>query len=121
MKLHVLGDWLDQIDLQRKVIEGRVGHAGKYDHLIGEIVEFFNYKKSVFVQVIDVYHYNTLDEYIEASGWKTIAPQCNSLSETMNKYLHISATDSDSATYFVFSYDRIKEKGGINALLIKRV
>ena len=103
--------------MERKVIDGRVGPLGQYDHLIGENIKMFNDEKSVFVKVIDVYHYDSLEEYIEASGCKTIAPQCNSLSDAMGEYLKIYTTDSN----FAFSHDRIKENGGVNGLLIKKL
>ena len=84
--------------------------------MIGQLITLVNFSTTCVVRVIAVYHYDTLEAYIDGSGWKTVAPHCSSREETIAAYRKIVDVNGD----LVFSDAAIQREGGMNALLIRR-
>lgn len=84
--LHVEEPWLSYIETGDKTVEGRAGPRGKYDHLIGQIVKFYNESREVYVTVVKVNHYGSLREYLEGEGLKNVLPCANSYDEAVSAY-----------------------------------
>lgn len=113
-RLNVQDPWLKMIGIDEKTVEGRVGPEHKFDEWIGKPAIFFMDEKEVPVAICSVRHYDTLDAYLEAEGWKNAAPHLSSLEETKKAYAAIELPTHEK----VFSEERIKRLGGINALHI---
>jgi ASC-1-like (ASCH) protein len=115
--------WLDEIDAGRKTVEGRTGPLSKYKPLIGNIIEMYDPAQPSHkfkVLVTDVRHYDTLESYINAEGWEAIAPHTGSIGATFAAYYSIYMDTPDGRVQ-VFSPDRIRARGGINAVQILRL
>lgn len=102
---------------KRKTVEGRVGNATKHNYLKDKIVKIKSGNRYLYVKIKKIEHYNTLEEYVQAEGWKNVAPHADSYLDTIEKYLQVM-TLNPTKDYLikVFGSDRIKEEGGINAL-----
>jgi ASC-1-like (ASCH) protein len=109
--------WYEEIISGKKTIEGRVGKEDKFRHLVGKklVIKNPNKKKENIVKVIDLKHYDSLDEYVDASGWENIAPHRSSSDDTLVAYRSIYDRDGNQ----VFSDENIALKGGMNAIYIK--
>ncbi len=121
MKLHYSMDvqqpWLNEIlVMKRKTVEGRTGLPNKFDHLIGEKVHLYNNidDYSGYVKVVNIRHYDTLESYLLAEGWQNCAPHVNSYNEALLEYSKVLTEDGIQ----VFSPERIKKRGGINAIIM---
>lgn len=115
--MHVQEPWLDLIDQGEKTIEGRVGQLGKFDDKLNKVIVFFNEDKFVPVELIDVRHYDTLEDYLLGEDWHEFAPHLDSLEEVRSAYQAVTLPDGEK----VFSPERIRRLGGINALEVRRV
>jgi ASC-1-like (ASCH) protein len=102
---------------KRKTVEGRVGNATKHLYLKDKIVKIKSGNRYLYVKIKQIEHYDTLEEYVQAEGWKNVAPHANSYLDTLEKYSQVM-TFNPTKDYLikVFGTDRIKEEGGINAL-----
>lgn len=125
LKMEIQKPWFNAIadpDIsKRKTVEGRVGNLQKHIGLTGKNVKILSGDgEYMIVKVLYVTHYNTLDEYIQAEGWKNVAPHADSYIDTLEKYLQITTIDDKTKQMIkVFGSDRIAELGGINALHLK--
>jgi len=115
MSLEVQDPWFTEIEAKRKTVEGRVGHNGKFDHLIGEDLLIVGPEYTITVKVRAVRHYKDLCTYIAAEGWERIAPHTSSNEEAERAYRRVTMV-SCGLPVAVFSPERIDERGGINAI-----
>jgi ASC-1-like (ASCH) protein len=118
----VQGDWFVEIVAGRKTVEGRASAVGEYDSYIGTIIALRGNMNGVitnpiFVEVTDVRHYPDLDSYLAGEGWQRVAPHMSNNKATRKEYLAIKKSDGTQ----VFSPERIKERGGINAVEMKLI
>lgn len=111
--------WFSEINKpdikDRKTVEGRVGKEHKHDYLLNKIVKVVSDNNYLFVRVTRINHYDTLVEYLQAEGWKNVAPQASSYIDALERYSQIM-TEKEGQIIKVFSDKRIEEEGGINAL-----
>jgi len=105
-------------DDKRKIVEARVGDLNKHIGMFGKIVKIIFGDKYLLVKVRFIRHYDTLEEYVQAEGWKNVAPFVNSYEECIKEYLQVT-TIKDSEVIRVFDEKRIEKLGGINALHLK--
>jgi len=120
IELWIQSPWFEEIENGRKNIEGRAGRENKYNYMIGKQIIIKNPKqkyKSLLAEVIDVKHYDSLEEYIDGSGWQNIAPHMNSKEKTLEAYHNIY----DRYGNQVFSDKNIIRRGGMNAIYIKLI
>jgi hypothetical protein len=66
----------------------------------------------VICTIKKVRHYTTLQQYIDAEGWKEIAPHTNSNEAALKAYKEVKMPDGSP----VFSDKRVADRGGINAV-----
>jgi ASC-1-like (ASCH) protein len=114
--------WLDRIYDGSKTVEGRTGSIGKYDDIIGKVIEMYDPADQEFrfpVLIVAVRHYDTLDEYIRAEGWQNIAPHTGSMKATQQAYADIYMPSGNGPVQ-VFSKERVAARGGINAIEVKK-
>lgn len=104
LSYHVRQPWLDQIDLEKKIIENRVGPLSKHQHLVGKEVKFYCDNKEIKVFVTGVIHYDNLEELLDAEGWKNAAPHLNSKKEVIRAYCEF------------YTPQYIIDNGGINCI-----
>jgi ASC-1-like (ASCH) protein len=116
-EMFIQSPWYEEILKGTKIIEGRAGHKGRFDHLIGKIFTIKNKTHSTKVKLVKVEHYDTLDDYINASGWENIAPHTHSKEGTFEAYKNIYDTDGVQ----VYSDRNIKKREGMNALYLSLV
>lgn len=114
-KLYVQSPWYEEIVSGKKTIEGRSGPYQKFKEWIGGELALENKNSKIIVKVIDVKHYDTLEEYIDKSNWKNIAPHMDSREETIQAYRDIIDRDG----HHVFSDENIKSHGGMNAIYLQ--
>lgn len=108
-RLSVQEPWLSYIATGVKTVEGRAGPAEKFARWIGHRAIFYSAMQEVVVEVLDVHHYDTLDEYLAAEGWQKVAPHLSSLDGTIKAYLGF------------YSRDKIKSIGGMNGIVVRVV
>ena len=102
---------------KRKTVEGRVGDAKKHSHLVGKIVKINTNGRHLYVKIPLITHYDTLEDYLQAEGWRRAAPHANSYLDAIEKYQQVLTVNKENKSLIkVFGSDRIKESGGINAL-----
>ena len=121
--LDVQQPWFDQICSGNKTVEGRTGALGRYDAMIGQIIDMYDPAEPSFrfpVLIVAVRHYDTLNEYIDAEGWQRIAPHTGSNKNTMRAYADIYMPGADGPVQ-VFSSERVAQRGGINAIEVERL
>ena len=106
IELFVNEPWLSAIRDGAKIVEGRAGPLEEFSGWIGKQARFCSSEQDVIVNVIDVHHYDTLQEFLDVEGWKNAAPHLNSLEETVNAYLQF------------YPGDYISEHGGMNGIII---
>lgn len=106
IELFVNEPWLSAIRDGKKTVEGRAGPLEEFSGWIGKQARFCSSEQDVIVNVIDVHHYDTLQEFLNVEGWKNAAPHLNSLEETVNAYLQF------------YPGDYISEHGGMNGIII---
>lgn len=109
IELFVNEPWLSAIRDGKKMVEGRAGPLEEFSGWIGKQARFYSSQQEVIVNVIDVHHYDTLQEFLDAEGWKNAAPHLNSLEETVNAYLQF------------YPDDYISKHGGMNGIIISVV
>jgi len=109
LSLSVQEPWLELIETGRKVVEGRAGRTGQFDHWIGRTVRFYSRDRIVDVRVIDIVYYATLYDYLDKEGWQNAAP-------------HLLSRDQTIDAYHKFYTDRqIAQRGGMCAIRIELV
>lgn len=114
--LHVQNPWFGGIKEGEKIIEGRTGAKGDHDYIISmREVTITNGGEKITKIVGKVVHFNTLVEYIEACGWYNVAPHTKTLEGAIKAYREVKNPRGE----FVFSDEKIKAKGGINALYLR--
>ena len=106
IELFVNEPWLSAIRDSKKKVEGRAGRLEEFSGWIGKQARFYSSEQEVIVNVIDVHHYDTLQEFLHVEGWKNAAPHLNSLEETVNAYLQF------------YPDDHISQAGGMNGIII---
>ena len=122
--MDVQQSWLDYIYQGTKTVEGRTGPLGKYDNIVGSVIDLYDPANEEFrfpVKIVEVRHYDTLDEYIDAEGWRSIAPHTGSNAETRKAYASIYMLGAGGERVQVFSPERVQARGGINAIEVKKV
>lgn len=107
LSLHVRPPWLAEIASGRKRVEGRAGPKSKHAAWVGKTVRLYNDHQSLLARVVAVRNYPTLGEYLEAEGWRRVAPHLGSLAEAEEAYRSLPGYESDEA---------VQLRGGINAI-----
>lgn len=106
--------WLGLVLSGEKTVEGRAAPPGRWKNYMGEVLKLTEVKGGPArgrALVVEVRHYDTLDEYLDAE-WKKAAPQCATREEAKTAYL---AVFMDGGVQ-VFGPDRVRERGGIEAV-----
>lgn len=116
LSLEVQEPWLEFISDGTKIVEARVGTFKDYEQFLQKYVLFYSDKRDVWVKVTDIFHYETLNSYIDTEGWSNVAPNASSKEEALDLYNSISNPNGKQ----VYSDINVKEKGGIVALVIKK-
>jgi len=119
--IEVQEPWLELIRTGQKTVEGRVGPFGKFDEVLtepGVNLLLQSDQQRVPATLANVVHYSDLNSYLEGEGWERVAPHTGSLEGARSAYLAIEMKDENGGVIQVFSPDRIKKLGGINALQI---
>ena len=118
-RMGVQEPWFTEVVSGRKTVEGRAGPAGKFDHLVGKVVEIVQSGNRdatpVQARVTAVRHYKTLPEYIKGEGWKKIAPQAGSDAGAAKAYADVEMTRRGKSIK-VFDQARVAGRGGLNAV-----
>lgn len=119
-RMMVQEPWFTEIAENRKTVEGRVGNSQKHAHLVGKEIlvhngRLFGYA-SMICKVVAVYHYNTLEDYLETEGYRFCAPHSVSFEDATKKYLQVF---DSSKKCQVFSPENILRNGGINSLCLQ--
>ena len=112
--------WFSLIRYGKKTVEGRAAPAGRWK--AGGILAIRPRPGSsdmVRARITKVPHYPDLDSYLRVE-WKQAAPQCKSLEGARKAYLNIMMKDKrGKGTKQVFGEDRVRERGGIEAIHIE--
>ena len=116
LSLEVQEPWLEFISDGTKIVEARVGKFIDYKWYLQKYVLFYSDKRDVWITVTDIFHYTTLNNYLDAEGWANVAPNASSFEEAIDFYKSIR----DSSGKQVYSDINVKEKGGIVALVVKK-
>lgn len=106
-RLSVREPWLSYIKNGLKRVEGRKGTYHKFAKWIGKKVIFYNSSQEIPVKVINVRHYNTLYDYLDAEGFSNVLPGVKSYQDAVNIY-HKFYSDED-----------IKNAGGMCGIVIE--
>lgn len=110
--------WWGAIFTGLKTVEGRPAPIEKHASWNGGFVDVLSPDgDSVRVRVLDVRHYDTLDEYLDAEGWKVAMPNLMSRDEVVKAYLTIKNEEGVA----IFAPERVARVGGINAIVIRTV
>lgn len=107
--LSVREPWLEEIRTGRKIVEGRAGSINKFTPYMSHVARFYSSHQTVLVRIITVRHYDTLYDYLDGEGWQNVAPHLHSRAETVDAY------------HKFYSDERIRQVGGMNALVIEVV
>ena len=106
IELFVNEPWLSSIRDGKKTVEGRTGPLKEFSEWIGKKAKFYSKEQELIVDVIEVHHYDTLEAYLFAEGWKNAAPHLNSFEDTVNAYLQ----------FYPGNY--VRDNGGMNAIIV---
>lgn len=109
INLFVNEPWLSTIQDGKKRVEGRAGTLKDFSCWIGREATFYNTSQKVTVQILDVRHYNTLQEFLSSEGWQNVAPHLHNMDEVKAAYL----------TFYPGTY--IDKAGGMNGIVISVV
>ena len=104
--LFVNEPWLSNIRDGKKRVEGRAGTLKDFSCWIGQEATFYNKSQKVTVQIVDVRHYNTLQEFLSSEGWQNVAPHLHNIDEVKAAYL----------SFYPGTY--IDKAGGMNGIVI---
>lgn len=133
-EIFIQDPWFTEVAEGRKTVEGRTGPKDKF-----RIDDFLRVKgpahsgnergsrssievpdcKVLHMYVEETRHYDNLDDYLKHEELNKFAPHLSSLSEAEAAYLNITMEVGDQENkkiIDVFSYERVKERGGIIAL-----
>jgi ASC-1-like (ASCH) protein len=116
LSLEVQEPWLEFISDGTKIIEARIGIFKDYEWYLQKYVLFYSDKREVWVTVTDIFHYKTLNSYLDAEGWADVAPNASSKDEAIDLYESIK----NSSGKQIYSDTNIRENGGIVALVVKK-
>jgi ASC-1-like (ASCH) protein len=109
-RLKVDEPWLSLIATGAKTVEWRSGPADQYTPWIAQTVAFYHPDSmTLFVKIVDVRHYDTLYDYLDAEGFQAVAPHLATYEETVDAY------------HAFYSDVSIRERGGMNALQVEVV
>lgn len=114
-RIHVREPWFGEIAARRKTVEARVGPLSRYRHLKGGSVVIHGGARQVRATVVDVRHYDSLEEYLAGEGWERAAPHTGDLGAATEAYLSVYRGYGDQ----VFAPDRVQLAGGICALVLR--
>jgi ASC-1-like (ASCH) protein len=112
--MEVQEPWLSMIEDGTKTVEGRSGPRSKFIHLIGHLVELYYQDRAIIRLVVDIRHYDTLDQYL-AQEWRCAAPTAQSIDDARQKYLEIRTADDEQ----VYSAERLQRVGGMNGIVLE--
>lgn len=107
---------LDFIRDSLKIGELKLGAAGHYDYLIGNFMLLYDDLGEVIVRVLDVAHYDTVDELLDDYGFKIISPASLNRSNFLKALRSIRAQHAS-----VFSDRNVERKGGVNIILFRTI
>lgn len=112
--LHVQSPWFEEIVAGRKIIEGRSGTYEEFSKYLGQDIIITNGIRTIRVTITHVEHFDSLREYLE-KYWKEAASHTSSFEDAYDAYINVKKPDGS----LVFREERVKQRGGINALFIK--
>ena len=101
--------WLYYIQIGEKTVEGRSGSLEKFKKHIGKKAIFYNKDRKFPVLIKDVRHYDTLYEYLDEEGYENVLPDIESYEKAVEIY------------HKFYSDEKIKNAGGMNALVIELI
>jgi len=108
--------WFEEIAAGRKTIEVRVGALDKFSQLAGQnVIVLGGPGKKAKATIESVVHYDTLEALLTKEGYKNVAPQTSSAAAAKTALLELT----NKAGEVIYSPDRVKEKGGVCALVVK--
>ena len=114
--MHIQDPWFTEILMGRKTVEGRVGSIpSKYAVYVGGQMKIECDNLSTIVKVNMIIHYQNLESYLR-NEWRRAAPHVGSLEEARSAYMAIL-----DEGFPVFSDERVKKNGGINAIYIELI
>lgn len=92
-RIHCEEPWFSKIKDGSKTVEGRKFSA-KYCALRpGDTLEFFCEGDSFLTEVVEVKHYQTLEEYLSAEGYQNVLPGINSFADALEVYLQYNSRE----------------------------
>lgn len=113
--LHVQQPWLSEIKIGRKTVEGRTGSSAT--HLrVGNLVKLTDGDEKVFAFITNIVHYPDLEQYL-INNWTKAAPHAQTYLEAKRMYEKVQIPNGE----LVFGEERVKQRGGINALHLQLV
>ena len=121
--MNIQEPWLYHIQQGTKKIEGRRGNEKKYEHLLGQIVCFYNDERTVFVKVIELHHYKNLYDYFDAEIYSIALPGIDSYEKAVDTYYSFYVKDKSivGAEKIKLAEESIKEEGGIVAIIFELI
>jgi len=115
LSLEVQEPWLEYIDNGTKNTDARVGNLEDYKKYLNKYVLLYSDKRNVWVKITDMFHYKTLNSYLDKEGWYNAAPNVQSKKEATEYYKSIA----DFKNCKVYSKDNVRISGGIVVLVIR--
>lgn len=115
LSLEVQEPWLEYIDNGTKNTEARVGTLEAYKKYLNKYVLLYSDKRNVWVKITGLFHYKTLNSYIDNEGWFNAAPNVQSKKEAINYYKSILDFEDKP----IYSKDNVRQSGGIIVLVIR--
>jgi ASC-1-like (ASCH) protein len=106
IELFVNEPWLSSIRDGMKTVEGRAGPLIEFSGWVGKKAKFYSKEQELIINVLEVHHYATLNDYLNAEGWQNAAPHLSSFEETVNAYLQF------------YPEDYIRDHGGMNGIIV---
>lgn len=115
VRYHAREPWFGEIAAGRKTVVARIGPLSRYQGLRGERAIFHGGARQARAAVVEVRHYESLEEFLAGEGWKRAAPHAGSLEAATAAYLEIRQGDGGR----VFDPNRVRRAGGVSALVLR--
>jgi len=107
LSLEVQEPWLEYIDNGTKNTDARVGTLEAYKKYLNKYVLLYSDKRNVWVKITELFHYKTLNSYIDNEGWFNAAPNVQSKKEAVEYYKSIVDFKNEK----IYSKDNVRQSG----------